>query len=301
VWLKKYYKLWLRIVKILFGIGAILAMSLGLMCASPCPSNDTHNGKIREIMIFNEDRVPRLTLWFERNRSIGRGMVCEQWLKSYDLQNGGKRLGSVILVNGSDYRFYKSDSHIAWGHSHKTGIHLLDLAKPAVLAGEREFLKRNPQLGSRIKRYPENAYDPETNSFHVVAEDGQAYRMDVDLKASVLDQDPPRLSPKESGWTYAKDWHFYKMEHHLGRHLRKEKAECSAESVPLLEPKLIKELNRNVRQKDRVWVIHESAIFGEYDLLLSLILPNSEELARLNFQELFKKNKYPKILSTYTM
>jgi len=177
---------------------------------------------------------------------------------------------------------------------------LLNLVKPGFIATEQQILKRNPKLGKNVKLYLRNAYDPVTNTLRIVASDEQVYRLDTDLKISAIYHVPDRIPPEERGWVFAKDWHFYSLEHHLGKHLHRENAECSAKSVPLLKPKLIKEFNKNIHQKDRVWVIHRSAILGKYDLLVSLVVPNGEELARLNFGKIFKKDKKPKVLGTYT-
>ena len=244
--------------------------------------------------------MPQLTVWFSFERGGGRSVThYKEHLKAYDLQTG-KVLGSVIMSRKLHYRLYAAHHNKAWGYCKQAGIQLLDLVKPGLIATEQEILERNPRLGENVKLYLGNAYDPVTNSLRIVAADEQVYRLDVDLKTSAMDHVPDRLPPEKKGWAFAKDWRFYTLEHHLGKHLHRDKAECSAKSVPLLKPKLMKEFNENIQQKDRIWVIHRSVILGEYDLLLSLVVPNGEELARLNFGEIFKKDKEPKVLGTYT-
>lgn len=276
----------------------IFLMLTGFFVIFSCSPNPD-NGEIKEFFFFDNDSLSQLTVWYSLERG-GRGATyIREKLKAYDLQTG-KVLGSVILSKDMFYKLYACDRNEAWGYCKKNGVQLLDLVKPGVIATEQELLKRNPQLGKQVTLYLRNVYDPVTNILHVFSADSQVYGLDADLKATIKENVPERLPPEKKGWDFAKEWYFYDLPHHLGEHLHKKKAECSANSATLLGPKLIKEFNKNVKQKDKVWTIHKSAIIGEYDLLLSLVVPNGEELARLNFQKILKKDKWPKVLGTYT-
>lgn len=283
--------------KVLSIAAATLAILIGLMGTG---WSYVDEGEIKEFFFLNEDSAPQLTVWFSFERGGGRSVAhYKEHLKAYDLQTG-RVLGSIIMSRKLHYRLYASDHNKAWGYCKQAGIQLLDLVRPGFIASELEILKRNPRLGEKVKLYLRNAYDPITNSLHIVAVDEQVYRLNPNLEASTIEHVPDRVAPKKREWAFAKDWGFYYLEHHLGKHLHRKKAECSAKSVTLFEPKLIKELNKNIQQKDRVWVIHKSAILGKYDRLISLVVPNGEELARLNFGKIFKKDKKPKVLGSYT-
>ncbi len=302
LWLGKHFNLSDRIDKVLTIGFTMLTMYAGFW-GIPKVLEPYNEGGIKELHILNEYSEPRLTVWFTRIYHNRTGSKFDQRLKTYDLHTGSV-LGSAEMVKKShsnDYRLFKSNRNKVWGYSGKSGVQLLDLATPELVAGEDELLNSNPQLGKKIKLYSgDDIYDPETNGIHVVAADGQIYRLDVDLNATAVGHVPDQRSSGEERMAFAKGWHFDNLKDDLGKHLHWKKTKCSPESVSLLEPKLIKEFNKNARQKDKVWVIHKSAIFGESDPLLSFIVPNGEERVRINLQQMFEKNKAPKVLGTYT-
>jgi hypothetical protein len=231
------------------------------------------------------------------------GANYELRLKAYDLKSG-EVLGSVQFFNrhyNHDYQMFPIFDNKAWGYSDKTGLQLLDLAKPAIIADQEEIFRLNPQLGEKISfNFYGEEYDPLTNGLHVLAEDGRVYRIDTDLKAAAVDRVPNRDAYGANVWAYRKDWDRYYLKHSLGYHVHTKGAKCSADSVTLLEPEFIAEYNPEARSKKRVWVTHKSAIFGEYDYFLSFVDGSGEELNRIDLREVFNKDKDPKVLATYT-
>ena len=49
-----------------------------------------------------------------------------------------------------------------------------------------------------------------------------------------------------------------------------------------------------------MWVTHKSAIFGKYDLLLSLVQANGDELERFNLQKVMGGDSPPRVLGTWS-
>ncbi len=300
--LGKRFNLSERIDKV-FTVGCTMSIMLIGFWGTSKVLNNYNEGGINKLYILNQKSAPRLTIWFTKIHNKRLGADYNQHLKTYDLYTG-EVLGSAEMVkkyHSNEYRLFKSNSNKVWGYSSKTGIQLLDLAKPELMAGEDDFLKWNPQLGKKIKLYSgDDIYDPETNGIHVVTSDGQIYRLNVDMKASVVGYVPDQPSSEEEGLTFAKDWRFYYLDDDLGKHVHWKKTKCSAESVSLLEPKFVKELNKSVHQKNKAWVIHKSAIYGKSDPLLSFVDPNGEERVRINLQQMFENEKALKVLGTYT-
>jgi hypothetical protein len=73
----------------------------------------------------------------------------------------------------------------------------------------------------------------------------------------------------------------------------------SKDSVILLEPEFINELNFVPIKKDKIWIFHKSAIYGDYDPLISFIDANGIEINKINLNDMFN-NKKIHVLAAYT-
>ena len=232
-----------------------------------------------------------------------------------------------------DYRIYWLSSRYAWGYSRKTGIQLLDLVKPELVAEEKEILSRNPELGNSIKLlYEDYMIDPYTHGIHVETKDKKIYRLDPDLTAKLVTKDSltgpvtsieitvkdnmifqktvnsggnnkstysDKKKYKVDPNLFQKDWIFGFLKASLGKNISKRGFQLSKDSVILLEPEFIDELNLEPVNKNKIWIFHKSAIYDKYDPLISFIDANGTELNRINLYDILK-NKKAKVLTTYT-
>ncbi len=260
-----------------------------------------HQGGVKEIYIFNADGKSYLTTWLTRYHFKRFGADYDQRLETFEL-NSGKLLGIAQMVKrhyDDEYRIYWSGGDKAWGYSTETGIQLLDMQKPKVLATEQDILKQN-SIGKKIKLYSwGSAYSPQQHALYVVAANGQYYRLGYNLKATPVKKVSSEAPFVKTNLDFAKNWQFYYLRENLGAHLHIKGATCSPESKTLLEPKFISEQNTNVRKKDKVWVRHKSGLYKESDLLLSYIAANGEQLNSFNLTKMFDDPNL-NVISTFT-
>ena len=176
-----------------------------------------------------------------------------QRLASFDL-NTGVPVGSTTLVGkwyNSEYRLFRSAGRRAWGFSGKAGLQLLDLASPAVIAGERKILARNPELGGQIRLYGgSDVYDCQTNTIYVTAGDARIYGINDRQEAFPVAHVPDSPDCGRRVWTFGENWRFYPLEDNLGFHVHRTGAVCSPKSAILLDPSPVRELNPNVEGEE---------------------------------------------------
>ncbi len=258
-------------------------------------------GGVRKVFIMKTDQGTRLTVWTTRIYSKKVGADYDQLLATYDVGTG-ERLSNVLIDkrhSSDDFTIYWDHGSRAWGYRKETGIKLLDLERAQVLATEAELLKNNPQLGGKISLDTHSdRFNTENNALHVKAGDGRLYRLNTDGTVTPDVESLYRTSDKR-GWEFAGNWRFDTLKNEQGYHVHSLKAPCSRESVALLKPELIQELNRDVRAKEKVWVIHRSALFDKWELLLSLMSGDGREHKRVNLSKAFS-GRAVKVIGTYT-
>jgi hypothetical protein len=303
-----------------FGLGRIL--------------NPFYQGGIRKIFIIDKNNTPQLTVWFTRIHSKRFGADYDQRLRCFELESG-KSLEYVQMVNryyNNDYRIYWLSGKHAWGYSGKTGIQLLDLIKPGFIT-EEEILLRNPELGQGITLMDwDNLLDPYNHGIRVITKDDKSYQINIDLNAKEINKNS-LIEPVENSEiivndniifksktvnnesfedknsnnkiykidpnVFQNDWVFWFLEANLGKKISKKKYVLSKDSVILLEPEFINELNLEPTKKDKIWIFHKSAIYGDYDPLISFIDANGIEINKINLYEIFN-NKKIHVIATYT-
>ncbi len=300
--ISKYFKLPEKIEKILM-VGFII---LGLLVGNLCISNildQINQGGIKKLFILNKNNTPQLTVWFTRILSKRFGANFDQRLRCYELKSGNALdyIQMSMRYYTDDYRFYWLSGNYAWGFSDRTGIQLLDLVKPEVVAEEKKILELNPELGNSIRFLDEDILlDPMTHGLNVETKDNKIYRIDINLNATEIDR---VLLENNSTSTkiniFQQNWIFNNVKGTLGKNLNKKGIKLSKDCAYLLEPEFIEELNFKFQVKNKIWIFHKSAIFDKFDPLISLIDADGKELNRINLFEVFK-NKKAKVLATFT-
>jgi len=241
--------------------------------------------KVKELYVFDQKGNPRLTVWLTTK------------LKTFDLETG-KLIGELGLVWGRSARNYKifgPFGNKAWGYVKKTGLVLLDMTKPSLIANEKDILKKNPQLGKVFRLIRgDYIYDPVTHGIQVIGQDGGYFRINSDLNTTPLKRFAYHYIPKAEYWTFDQD------RNSAGKILRRRGApRLNSKKAVLLGPAIIKELNKKAVANNKVWVLHYSTMFGPYDLFISYLNANGQELNKINLSKLLKDNK-PKPIATLT-
>jgi hypothetical protein len=280
------------------GILAVLAVVLGFALGLFLPAHflgSYNEGGTRDLYVVKTDSQPRLAVWLTKIYRKKVGMDVEQRLKTFDLLTG-KPVGQIQMQPkhySDDYQIYWLGGNKAWGHSRKTGIQLLDLAKPELFT-EKDILKANPQLGESIQLYGgDYKFDITTMGLYVSSADGRLFRIGADMKATPVEGVPRYYTTREKKWLTQFEVGG------MGKHLYMRGAALSPEKASLLDPLIVKELNPRVNA-DKVWVTHKSAIRGESDLLLSYIDAGGKELNQINLNQ-YLKDKAVNAIATYSM
>ncbi|PIS28675.1 hypothetical protein COT42_07330 [Candidatus Saganbacteria bacterium CG08_land_8_20_14_0_20_45_16] len=99
------------------------------------------------------------------------------------------------------------------------------------------------------------------------------------------------------GWVSRNDrfsdpgWGFRADPNGRGEYLHKQGEPLSADSKVLLKPRLVEELNKTSGTKNKIWVAHQSAIFGPYENLVSFLDNRGQATITINLNQLLKKGK----------
>lgn len=214
-----------------------------------------HHGVVKEIFIVQTENDPLIAVWSTRifSKRFG-GADYDQRIKTFALETG-EPLGMVEMLHrhsSSDYRIYWSRGHTAWGY-----------------CGEgREGNARAQFLDLAAPRIIKTTRE--------VAEPKADYRYGW---------------PKRQDRLHEVGWSFRPVSGSLGKTVAHVNGTVSKESVAFLRPQIIEELSRNTGIKEKIWITHQSAIYGEYYNLLSLVDSNGKELTRINLNQLFKKKQ----------
>jgi hypothetical protein len=208
-------------------------------------------------------------------------------LITYDLKSG-ETLGKADLTFWTFYRDYEIFGPFdakAWGYSRKNGIALLDMATPKIIANQKKILELNPQLGGMIQPfYGDYFYDPISHGMQVKSRSGEYFRINSDLTITPLKEFAINYIPKPEYWTFD-----YSKEGE-GKTLRRLSVSFDplVKKPLLISPKIIKELNKKFADKETVWVLHYSKLFGDFDVLLSYMDEKGQEIKRINLSKILK-------------
>lgn len=241
--------------------------------------------KVKELYILNQNNQPRLTVWLTTK------------LKTFDLKTG-QSIGQLNLVWGygaRNYQIFGPFGNKAWGYVKKTGLVLIDMTKPSLIATEKDILRKNPKLGKVFRlNYGDYIYDPVAHGIQVIAQDGRYFRINPNLTTTHLKRFAYHYIPKHEYWTFDLD------SASAGKTLRRRGApKTNSKKAVLLGPAIIKELNKKAVANNKVWVLHYSTMFGPYDLYISYMNAKGQELNRINLTKLLKdKNAKPVAILT---
>jgi hypothetical protein len=278
---------------------AVLAAFWGMLLGAGALRYHFIDGKIEELFILNESGAPRLSVRFSRpNTRRGMTYSYTHRLKTFDLLSG-KLLGRLEMgnkVHGQEYTIYGPFDARAWGINSSTGLQLLDLSKPAIIAGEAEILEKNPQLGKKIRFvFVDNIYDPAKHTIQAIAPDGRYYRISPDLATVKIEHYSRPYSPWIKYWSFS--W-VPGAERKTVRH-RYAGGQPLGKKVEMISPKMVEELNPEELARKKAWVTHRSSSGRDYDLLLSYVDEHGVELNHINLTRMLKGKKVMAI-NTYS-
>jgi hypothetical protein len=304
LFIDKYFKLSEIKIIILLIILGILGFLGGLFAWSKI-IDSVDLGGIKGLYIFKTEKHSQLTVWFTRIHNAPRiPGVCyyDQRLTTFNMNNG-KILNNIEMSKkdtNHDYRILQISRNFAWGFSNKTGLQLLDMQKPELVADKNDILLQNNEIGDYIKLYHDDyVIDPVTKGIHIQTKEYKTYRVGTDLKIHKANERLLKKSYIYNENLFQYEWIYSFVNANTGKKIYKKGFQLSDDSVILLKSEFIDELNPKSVTKNKIWIKHKSAIYDNYDLLLSLIDTKGRELAQINLFKYFK-NKKIHILGTYT-
>lgn len=89
------------------------------------------------------------------------------------------------------------------------------------------------------------------------------------------------------------------MEGNLGYRAHAPGETPGRQSITLLEPRLIEELNRNIVSRNKRWIVHRSALYGPSDLLASYLNSSGKLIKQINLNRYFDHDDV-RIIKTLT-
>jgi len=291
-----------KYAKVIFTVLGMIGLFSSFILVSKI-KDPFYYGGIKELYVIDKENEPHICIWFIRVHSRKVGAVYDQRLKSYDMISGKpyKHIEMLHRYHDSEFRMFYTSGDKGWSYNRKTGLHFLDFYKPEIIADQQRILKENPQLGSSFKLYNSDyVYNPYENAVYIKGENGQLFYLNTSLKAVPVKEAAYVEPYKKNDFTYAKNWCLCDIEDNLGRHFRNKDTKLLKESVILLEPELIREINSKVTGKNKAWILHKSAIYGRFDPLISFVDEAGIELNRINLGEVFNNKKKIKVIGTYS-
>ena len=253
------------------------------------------HGLVREVYVYPHKNTVYLSAFNYMKGGGRRGTSPPKYaffLETYELISG-KSVGSIYLGKEKyPYRFriLWNGGEKAWGIDYPQKIMLLDLSIPRVIATDSEILQRYPSLGAKLTPSPEPPeYNPIHNWLYVVSPQGKRFALDENLhiisptKRESFTED---LYQKRI-WQFKTDWLPVQVPEKKTYRVRFRKTPFSGKSKEFIKPRFIPELNLNIREKDRVWIMHKSAFFKNVERLLSYVNKSGEEINRISLSRLF--------------
>ncbi len=253
------------------------------------------NEDIREVFIIETQENIRVGLWITKYHGKKAGADYEQFLHVFDLTTPGQS-GSIRLeqkTHDNDYRLFRADENKAWGCSRKSGLMLIDLSQPSILAGQAQIVEKHPVLADGFKclGYKEPV-NPDQRGLYLKTANGSLYRLMEDLSIEKVLSVPLDNHHQLTGKT-GLNWQFQSLKHSKGKHVHKIGSASAADSsTTLLNPQIISGLNSAFSTEpphDKLWVAHQSALYGQHNLLLSYMLENGLAKHTLNTSELLEQ------------
>lgn len=230
----------------------------------------------------------------------------KQYLETFEMATGKpiglKKVASV--ENELNYEIYWSGGERAWAYTEKIGLQLLDLPTPKILATQKDIIESNPDLGGTLHLNSEgDVYDPLNHRMIIESTFGKLYTLNYDLNLQAI-MGVPDFSPylyKNQIWRFKKDWKFSYAKNRNGWHIRFKRIPVSEKSSIFLKPYFVSEFNVNKQKKTRIWVVHQSSLYEDVQVLLSYVDQTGQELSRVNVSDLFNNKRIIKVLGIYSL
>jgi hypothetical protein len=278
----------------------LMAIFLGAIFVPNALRSYVIDGNVEELFIIHENNNPLLIVRFSRpNYQRGSIVGYTHRIKTFELLSGNYlgRLEMAKSVHSYEYNIYGPFGTLAWGINSTTGLQLLDLARPALVAGEAEILAKNPQLGKKIRFvFVDNIYDPVKHTIQAIAPDSRYFRIFPDLKAVAAQRYLRPYSPTPDYWSFS--W-APGAERETVRYRYASKSP-QAKKVEFISPKLVKELNPKALARKKTWVKHQSSFLKGSDLLLSYVDEHGQELNRINLNQALKEKKEVMAINSFS-
>jgi hypothetical protein len=258
------------------------------------------DGEIAELFILDETGTTLLSVRFVRPNYGRIGIInYTHRLKTFELLSGDflGRLETAKSSHSYEYMLYGPFGTSAWGINATTGLQLLDLSKPSLIASEAEILAKNPQLGKKIRYvFVDNIYDPVKHTIQAIAPDGRYYRIFPDLKTEQIEHYSRPIYATPDYWLFS--W-VPGRERKTIRH-RHASPSSQTKKAEMISPKLIEELNPEALARKKVWVKHRSSSAKDSDLLLSYVDEHGQELMHINLNKQLKEKKEVMAINTFS-
>lgn len=254
------------------------------------------NEDSREVFIIESKDKVRVGLWMTKYHGKKVGSDYEQFLLTFDLHTTANT-GVIQLEQKTyenDYRLFRADENKAWGCSRNRGLLLLDLSQPSVLADQAQILEKHPVLADGFKCMGyKGRVSPDQRGLYLKTASGLFFRVMEDLSIEKSLSVPLENYEITKG-TAESSWQFLSLKHSKGKHVHKIGSSYAGDScTTLLNPQFILELNPSFFTENphdnKLWVAHQSALYGEHDLLLSYMLENGVAELTHNASELLQK------------
>lgn len=302
LWLSKRLKLPAGVSKAVL-IASFFAGLAGILFGGSLLKAAHDMGGVRRLFILPTRSGSGLAVWCTRIYGKRSGADYEHYIRTFDLMTG-KHLGSIRIdprYLSDEYRLYWPGGDRAWGYRKGPGVTLIDLAVPQIIADNARIVKQNPALGPgfTFKAYIDSP-DPGRTGLYVKSADGRLYKLNEDLSTFGV-SDLPAGGDLNREWTFKANWDFYPLKTSKGEHAHTRGAPCNADgSLTLLEPSYLPEFNFAVKQKERTWVRHKSAILGDYDWLVSYMEGDGTALSTINVSKLIQGEPLT-VIGTHTL
>ena len=269
-----------------FGIGVFFAWNL---------LSHLKHGRMQKLYVYPHKNTVYLSTLNYMKGGTRRGTSPPKYaffLETYELPSG-KSAGSIYLGNERySYRFriFWNGGAKGWVVDYYQKILLLDLSIPAVVATDTEIVQRYPSLGDSLTLPPEPPeYNPIHNWLYVVSPGGKRFALDENLHllSPTKRESFTHVLYQNKIWRFKKDWSLVPVPKKKTYRVHCGNTPFSGKSKEFIKPRFIPELNLNVREKERIWIMHKSAFFRNVETLLSYVNKSGEEINHISLSQLF--------------
>ena len=286
---------------LLFGTGI-----LSFLFINNLVSNYIH-GSLREIYVYPHQGAYYLTVLndVEYSRGRGGGLAFEQYLETYELPTGKflstKKMDDLKVE--THFRIYWNGGVRAWAFSPRKGLRLTELPTLKILATQKEIVEMDPELHGTLRLNPNGSvYDPLHNAMILQSVKGKLFVLDDQLHLQSVARVPDFSAYlyKKQIWRFKKHWSFTRVKNQNARFVHFKGTPVSKTSPALLKPYFIPEFNLKRQKKSRVWVVHQSTLYKNKQILLSYLDRNGQEINRINVSKLLNNKRIIKVLGVYS-